>query len=342
MAHITKFDKVILEGDGYQWLSIDWHLTNLCNYQCSYCAPRLHDGSAPSIDIEILKRFCDNVLFYAGGKNKRVLFGFSGGEVTYLKYFPELLEHVAAKQGLARIVSNASSPLSWWENNVKYLYCVTLSLHLDQLKDLDHFISVAKLVNDSPTTYLNIAVMMDPRHFERGVLWTQEIKRNVRASITLMPLFHGFGTSDTKKEFFYTAEQKNTMKTLKGEWVKKDIPTLRGGLFLNNGQETQFVSASDLLKGGLNRFYGWSCNAGVENIIVRLDGNIFRCWRSQGGRIGTIFDDANPFREIPITCRSPDCPCTGDICTTKTKLNPELGKRWRRLLSYCGFHSFSE
>jgi sulfatase maturation enzyme AslB (radical SAM superfamily) len=319
MKKISDFNKLIHEKDGNEWLAVNWCLTNVCNYRCTYCDPSLHDGSVPLHKLEVLKTFVDRIFGHAEKLDKRVLFEFAGGEVTYLKYFGEFLEYIGVRKGLAAIVSNGSSPLAWWEKNIQYLYSVSLSLHIAQLKDFEHFKKVAKLVAQSSTTYLHLNIMMDPKHFDRAVSYARELKETMDCSLALQPLFEGFGSGTSLVEYQYTPEQKQIMETLRGEWVPKNIPTIRGAVFMENNGVKEFASSYDVIIKNWNDFSGWYCNAGVENIVVDLKGDIYRGWCFQDGKIGNLLDEANPFQEKPVLCGSTLCHCGFDICSTKSR-----------------------
>ena len=40
---------------------VNWTFFNICNFSCSYCVPRLYDGSRKGFDLEVVKRFIDQI-----------------------------------------------------------------------------------------------------------------------------------------------------------------------------------------------------------------------------------------------------------------------------------------
>jgi sulfatase maturation enzyme AslB (radical SAM superfamily) len=60
---------------------VNWTFFNICNFSCSYCSPRLYDGSRKGIDLEVCKKFIDGL--FENKKDKTIFFEFTGGEITY-------------------------------------------------------------------------------------------------------------------------------------------------------------------------------------------------------------------------------------------------------------------
>jgi len=67
-------------------LLLDWSPTKRCNYDCSYCPPRIHDNHSPLPDLDELKQMATDIL--TPHKHRRVRIVISGGEPTLL---PDLL-----------------------------------------------------------------------------------------------------------------------------------------------------------------------------------------------------------------------------------------------------------
>jgi MoaA/NifB/PqqE/SkfB family radical SAM enzyme len=312
---LDNYSELRHAGAGAGWLAVNWCLTNVCNYRCTYCAESLHNGSMPIHDFEKLKEFCNLIHAGAGGKN--LFFEFSGGEVTYLKYFGPLLKHISSLNGVAGIISNGSSPVEWWKEHVQYAHSVALSLHAAQLKNFDHFLEVARVISESANTYLHINVMMDPAQIDKCFSYADILREEIHGSMALQPLLDGFGTHRPKFELDYTDEQRQRMALFQGRWKEKNIPAVRGALHLVRGQQQEFVSTYDLLMKNMTDFRGWKCNAGVENIAIDLGGDIYRGWCWEGGKIGNINDGVYPFRRDPVVCGSSFCSCGFDLGATK-------------------------
>ena len=68
-----------------------------------------------------------------------------------------------------------------------------------------------------------------------------------------------------------------------------------------------------------NDWSGWHCYAGVEQLIVDMDGSIYRGWCKEGGAIGNIGDAEINLPTDPVLCTKTMCHCNFDIMCTKEK-----------------------
>jgi len=306
------------EGTGY--FGINWALTNVCNYRCSYCHPDLHNGSIKPPSLDKIYRFIDNTFKFCGERNVKPYFEFGGGEVTYLSWFSKVLARIHQKNGLVSIISNASSPLTWWSNNISMLHSVSLSFHYEQIKSKEHFIAVAKIAVGSPSTRLQVNIMMLPSRFSECLLFAVELRERVNCGISLQPLYHGFGSGGISSRFEYTEDQEHIMANFCGNQIIKCIPDPRGSLDVVNlyGIEER-KSTFELLVNQQTNFIGWHCNAGIENIIITFEGDIYRAWCMQDEPIGSLYDETLNLPKKSTLCRTEICQCGPDICSSKSR-----------------------
>ncbi|GLS05428.1 hypothetical protein GCM10007860_25810 [Chitiniphilus shinanonensis] len=262
----------------------------------------------------------DKVFAYCEARGQLPFFEFGGGEVTYLKWFGDFLQLIYERGGLVHIISNASSSLAWWERYVSCLHGASLSFHVEEIRDKTHFINVAQIAAACSTANLHINVMMLPERFDECLSLAQQMRDEVQCSIALQPLFHGFGSGGISGRFAYTVEQEAVMQSFTGNEPTKAIPQPRGVMLVTH-QDGSVVrkTAFDLLVAGETNFQGWDCHAGIENIIVTFQGEIYRAWCMQDGPIGSIFDDILTLPAEPTRCRTTICQCGIDICSTKAR-----------------------
>lgn len=306
------------EGLGY--FGINWALTNVCNYRCSYCHPDLHNGHIKPPSLERIYKFIDNAFNFCEARNIKPYFEFGGGEVTYLSWFSKVLVRINKRNGLVSIISNASSPLIWWDKNISMLHSVSLSFHYDQIKSQEQFIAVAKLVADSPSTRLQVNIMMLPSRFSECMTFAEKLREQINCGISLQPLYDGFGGGGISSRFGYSELQEKYMEKFCGNPATKYIPEPRGSLTVINeeGHERR-VSSFELLVNQKTNFTGWYCNAGVENIVVTFEGDIYRAWCMQDEPIGNIYNETLNLPELPTLCHTKICQCGPDICSSKTR-----------------------
>ena len=84
--------------------------------------------------------------------------------------------------------------------------------------------------------------------------------------------------------------------------------------------EESVLSSHYLISTQENNWKGWKCYAGVEQIIVDLDGRVWRGWCKVGKQLGWIQRGRRlVFPKDPIICTKDFCHCNFDIMCTKEK-----------------------
>lgn len=296
------------------WFVVNWCIGNTCNYSCSYCPTALHDGTVGWPDPNVVKTFiartADQVF------PRKLYFEFTGGEVTLWKHFTDICQFCKDLDIKIGLISNGSRTIRWWEENKQYFDHVCLSFHPEEA-DIDHFMNVVKTVHNDLRTHVNI--MMSPEKFEQCYSLANKIKSLGNLSMALQPLIHDFGTelykySDIQHKIF-DRQYELIIKHIK---YSKDFPYYRGAMrkIYEDGVEESFT-AQRFINDQTNDWSGWDCYAGVEQIIVDMDGKIYRGWCKEGGCVGDIYDKNLTLPEEPVLCTKTMCHCNFDIMSTK-------------------------
>jgi organic radical activating enzyme len=296
---------------------INWCLLNSCNYKCSYCPDYLHSGSGAKPDYNQITEFCTDIIEHYKGKN--VYFEFTGGEVTYWADFPDLVTFLKHHEDVyVGVISNGSRSLEWWNDVKEELDHACLSFQ-PAFSQRAHYVDLAKLINGHMRTHVNL--MMHPIYFDLCISVVEELVKDVpNISIALQPLLVDF-----KDELYkYTEKQLEIMDKqheLYGSKVKWDVswPIFRGAMKVIGKEKQLTSSAHRFISEGTNRWKGWKCYAGVEQIVVGIDGRVSRGWCLQGGILGTI-EEYFELPGEPIICDRDYCHCNFDIMCTKEKV----------------------
>lgn len=298
------------------WFVVNWCLGNTCNYSCSYCPAILHDGSNRWPDTDKIKSFITKIIEQTAPR--KVYFEFTGGEVTLFRDFIEICKHCTDKGAKVGLISNGSRTLRWWDENKQYFDHVCLSYH-PEFADAEHFTDVVKLLHNDLRVHVNI--MMSPDKFDYCFDTADKIKNLKNITMALQPLIHDFG--DTLYD--YTAEQKQIIDQqwqliLKHIKYDKQHDTYRGAMKMiyPDGNEKP-VMVHRFINEKTNDWSGWKCYAGVEQIIVDMNGHFYRGWCKVGGPLGKITDENLIIPTEPVTCVKTMCHCNFDIMSTKEK-----------------------
>ncbi len=297
-----------------EWFVVNWCLGNTCNYSCEYCPSNLHDGSRRWPDLDSVKKFITRVVDQVSPR--KVYFEFTGGEVTLNRDFIAICEHCTSLGARVGLISNGSRTLRWWTENKKYFDHVCLSFH-PEFADPEHFVEVVKILNDDVRTHVNI--MMSPSQFDYCYNVAQKVKDLGNISMALQPLIHDFGDTlydytDQQKEVF---DRQHDLITKHIKFTKS-FDYYRGAMrMVFPDGNTEVSSAHRFISFKTNDWSGWHCYAGVEQIIIDLQGLIWRGWCRVGNLVGHMLDEDLNIPKDPVLCNKTMCHCNFDIMSTK-------------------------
>lgn len=90
---ISKEHNIVAVGDMKQLLNtrflIDWNILKRCNYDCSYCPPRIHDNHSPYPELESLKAILNDTDV---PPNRDIDVTITGGEPTL---YPDIFNFIS-------------------------------------------------------------------------------------------------------------------------------------------------------------------------------------------------------------------------------------------------------
>lgn len=76
------------------------------------------------------------------------------------------------------------------------------------------------------------------------------------------------------------------------------------------------ANVNDLLMAESNDFRGWECWAGIQNITIDNQGDVWRAICRQGDKLGDIFNGFD-IADTTVTCAKPRCTCAADLHLSK-------------------------
>ena len=146
---VAESDKIVEST-----LLLDWSPTKRCNYDCSYCPPRVHDNHSPLPDLIEMKELATHIL--KPHKHRRIQINISGGEPTLWPELLDFIEHVndIVPRKRIRILTNGTASIPRLIELHEYTRLL-VSLHHEYVtpKLLDKFIDFL-----SQTPYSNRVV----------------------------------------------------------------------------------------------------------------------------------------------------------------------------------------
>ena len=303
-------------------LVVDWILSNVCNFKCSYCTPDSNGGDLYWPDIEQCEVAIKSITQQSTHDHR--IYTILGGEPTVWKNFTKLAQIIknVDENSIVNILTNGSRTINWWNKTKPYLDKVSISYHHEQA-DVDHIIEVVNTIQYDCQT--NIQMLMDVNHWDKCVEIYEKLRDNTQAPIQIKKLQIEFGQREWMQ---YTDEQRKWMydshKLTNGRpSTKRNKTSLGINCFYEDGSVKQ-ENNHDLIQAGLNKFLDWSCNIGRDLIVIKANGDVVpanAC--NQKVIMGNI--KTNPagiaILKTPIICKYTECTCGSDIEITKEKNN---------------------
>ena len=300
-------------------LTVDWILSNVCNYKCSYCSPDSNGGDQYWPDIENCEIAIKKITEQSNHDYR--IYTILGGEPTVWKDFTKLTKIIkdTDSNSVVNILTNGSRTINWWNKTKHFLDKVSISFHHEQA-DVDHIIEVVNSIQNDCQT--NIQMLMDVNHFEKCITLFEKLRDNTIVPIQLKKLQVSFGG---KEWMNYSQEQVDLIKQLHKQTAyrsstKKNITSFGINCFYDDGTVTQ-ENNHDLIQSGNNKFYGWKCNIGRDLLVISSNGNIIPANACNTKLIlGNIKTAPSSIKILdnPIICKYSECTCGTDIEITKS------------------------
>jgi MoaA/NifB/PqqE/SkfB family radical SAM enzyme len=284
-----------------EFIKIEWNLGKRCNYDCSYCPAAIHDNYSPHTDLEVLKRTVDKLATLP----KPVRLSLTGGEPCVHPHIEQLIRYIKEKRMSLSITTNGTRKPLWYsmQNVDQYVF----SLHFEY--DWQNVLYTIKNVYDRS----------NGMHILVNVMAHQDKMTEVRTAVDMLN-FHSIpyvirrvrwteGDHDLFDDMRY--DQKDL------DWILEHVATVKPNTIIHVDGGTKERHANDIIKLHLNQFKGWTCNIGLESLMINWDGDVHRATCRVGGSLGNIYNGTFNIPTEPIICDRNYCTCAADIPITK-------------------------
>ena len=283
---------------------VEWNLGKRCNLDCTYCPAEIHDNFSPHTNIKVLKDAVDALAEI----DKSVRLSFTGGEPCVHPNIEELLEHASQRLDWVTVTTNGTRKFKFYaELPVNY---IVFSLHFEdeqwakQVETITLFAQMNEMKNNFD---FHVNVMAHHKHMLKV---KQAVDRfaghNIKYAIRRIRWTEG--DHDLFDDMRYDGKDL--------EWILKQNATAEPNVLIDGAM----MHANDVIKQNLNQFKGWSCNAGIESLMINWDGEVHRATCRVGGSLGNIYDGSFEPPEKPIICTRNFCTCAADIPLTKVNV----------------------
>lgn len=297
-------------------LRVNFVMTRHCPYECRYCPDNLHYGKHQEINLKDLEEFLSRF------KHRNGVLQITGGECTTHPQFKDVIS-VAKKVGFnTQVDSNSVRTLRFY-NDVKDLvdnWCITL--HPSQ-----HTLDLEKLKLLAASSFLVVYVMMDPKHWETSIDWYNQVSQLEDLKVTPTRIMNNWAGATFEAE--YTQEHLDVLSSLKSKWLftkERETALRKTHMWLadteslgtyDDGSKKE-LDVFSMIRKHENNFYGWSCSAGRESILIFDDGTAV--WANCGAKRYEHFLEIYPeILDEPVKCKMLECTCATDVRCTKSK-----------------------
>ena len=284
-------------------IKVEWNLGKRCNYDCTYCPSSIHDNTSPPTNIGILKATVDKLMTLG----KPIRLSFTGGEPTVHPNFEELVnycKHVGVSW--VSVTTNGTRKPEWYINQRADYWVFSLHFEYDWNR-VANTISAVSSLKQKQNMMVNVMAHHDKMTEVRDVAGYFD---SVKVPYAIRRIRWTDGDHDLFDDMRYHPDD--------FKWLMEQEATVMGNCVLDKGGlGEQIIHANDVIKLHLNKFKGWTCNAGLESLMINWDGDVHRATCRVGGSLGNIYEDSFIVPIAPVTCDRNFCTCAADIPLTK-------------------------
>ena len=281
-------------------IKIEWNLGKRCNYDCSYCPSSIHDNFSSHTDINVLENSVDTLCKL----DKPLRISLTGGEPCVHPDIEDLLEYFKRKNIFwVNITTNGTRGHRWYLQNEIFFNHIVFSLHFEQ--DYTRIVDTILKFYDSTERDFFVNVMA---HHD----YIPQVKIVVKK-------FNELGIKYAVRRLRWTEGDHNIFDDLRYdgkdlEWLLDQDATAKPNCRIDDGI---VMHANDVIKKHMNKFQGWTCNAGIESLMINWDGEVYRATCRVGGSLGNIYKGTFSLPKDPVICTRDFCTCAADVPLTK-------------------------
>jgi len=282
-------------------IKIEWNLGKRCNLDCAYCPDYIHDNHSPHTDIEVLKR----TVAVLNALEAPVRLSLTGGEPSVHPRIEELLDAINTSKNITwlSMTTNATRKPSWYAEQQHIVDQYVFSLHFE--KDWERHLDNITEFEMLRTNRVLVHIMAHHKHMENVRIAKRDLEL-IKIPYAIRRIRWTEGNHDLFDDMRYHPDDL--------EWLKNATATIWPNCLIDDLVE---MHANDIIKLKMNNFKGWTCNAGLESLMINWDGEVYRATCRVGDSLGNIYNGDFNIPTEPIVCTRNWCTCEADIPLTK-------------------------
>ena len=284
-------------------IKVEWNLGKRCNYDCSYCPTSIHDNFSPHTDINVLEQTIDRLCEL----DKPLRISLTGGEPCVHPDIEDLFDYMKRKNIFwVNLTTNGTRSASWYLQNEMFFNHIVFSLHFEH--DWQRVMHIINQFYDSTEREFFVNVMAHHDFMDEVRTATaQLIQKGIKFAVRRVRWTEG--DHNVFDDLRYNGQDL--------EWLLSMDATAKPNCRVD---DERIIHANDIIKKHQNQFKGWTCNAGIESLMINWDGEVHRATCRVGGSLGNMYNGTFVIPSDPITCTRDWCTCAADIPLTKIKV----------------------
>lgn len=288
-------------------IHVEWNIGKRCNLDCAYCPAEIHDNFSPHTNLDTMV----NTIYELEKIGKPIRLSLTGGEPTVHPKIEKIIECAKARLQWISVTTNGLRLSEWYEKQPVDQW--VFSLHFDNehsQRAAENIVYYSQLLDmHSKDTKFQVNLMCHHEHMDK-----------VRQAAQLL---EGHNIPYVCRRIRWTdAEDRDYFDDMRYKekdlaWILDKKSTVKANCVVN---DKDLIHANDVIKHKLNAFEGWTCNAGLESLMINWDGNVHRATCRVGDSLGNIYDGTFESPVAPVICTRKWCTCVADIPLTKVLL----------------------
>jgi len=253
-----------------------------------------------------------NAIYELEKIGKPIRLSLTGGEPTVHPKIEKIIECAKARLQWLSITTNALRMPEWYAKQPVDQW--VFSLHFDNehsQRAAENIVHYSQLLDmHSKDTKFQVNLMCHHEHMDKVRQAAQLLEGHNIPYVCRRIRW----TEAEDRDYFDDMRYKE--KDL--EWILSKKSTVKANCVVD---DKDLIHANDVIKHKLNAFEGWSCNAGLESLMVNWDGDVHRATCRVGGSLGNIYKGTFESPVAPIICTRKWCTCVADISLTKVSIS---------------------
>ena len=288
-------------------IHVEWNIGKRCNLDCAYCPAEIHDNFSPHTNLDTMV----NTIYELEKIGKPIRLSLTGGEPTVHPKIEKIIECAKARLQWISVTTNGLRLSEWYVKQPVDQW--VFSLHFDNehsRRAAENIVYYSQLLDmHSKDTKFQVNLMCHHEHMDK-----------VRQAAQLL---EGHNIPYVCRRIRWTdAEDRDYFDDMRYKekdlaWILDKKSTVKANCVVN---DKDLIHANDVIKHKLNAFEGWTCNAGLESLMINWDGNVHRATCRVGDSLGNIYDGTFESPIAPVICTRKWCTCVADIPLTKVLL----------------------